>query len=503
MTDTIGRGDIDVDPTDVSRRRKQTGVALAVAAVLAAAIALVPTVRGDLAGRATSWLETRWALRGALDAARNARLSQADLLLGVSDAPLFVQLVRDVDDDEARQLAALASTLQAHHTWGSDVAGVRDAMTRAIRSDANDLRAESRNIATEEAGSPEAFLPSALSSTTEDLANKAQQLLARAVRRHHIRPARAPRATIQAGADIVARLHRLTDVPLKITLIVNDRPDSTYVGYDLRTGRRLTLPNAVSHFESSGNAVVGGALLGQIQVDWELAPLASDASEGLPPAQLYVPAGSSALWRLHDQTVQKVSTGGEPLGPVRSVPDTGILAASGDWLLMQDSLGNDFLLRPADGRRLSAPGTCNAVAVGKRFAAIGECDGGVVSIDLTTGHRRLLPTPSGTAAVGLLYSPDGGLLTMALGDPAFTDDVERLAMVDMRSGSANDFPDPFHGRPVGWSADGSTLILDGSSPFGNQGTARSTLAYWVRGTHQLGSIRISDPGVFGPALVAP
>jgi hypothetical protein len=212
------------------------------------------------------------------------------------------------------------------------------------------------------------------------------------------------------------------------------------------------------------------------------------------------------LWRQRDArhcSLREVGLDGRPRRLARRVDCDAQPLADTDLGLLVPTRGPrpdeplTALVEPDGNRRLAAYPVVHAVTGDLVLWGGEELDQGPFTLtDRRSGARQRIPRPSrvGQAGVGLL-SPDGRLLAVEFGDPAWDGGPAQLMdvwLLDLRTRRWSQLP----GMPVlvalkftsmAWTEDGSLLLLGSFDRVGD------ALAQWRPGQAQLAIRRLQLP----------
>lgn len=513
VTDTIGWGDVDVDPVRTRRRRHALRFVWPIVVAVVAGVVLTPVVTSHLADDAARWVAQQWDVAYALDDAREQALARTSELLGVADMPAYVQFIRDIDTTDLTRLRSLESGVRDHHAWESDVGHAEDAVRRALAAEITDLQVEIRQVPYEVTDPENPFAPAPLSPATTRLIATADRLVAKALSAHHVKQPRREHVTFPQTQAFVTRMSRLTDTPLPVRLVIPE--GEGYVVWNLSTGTRRVVALPSAEFDGIEAVVDKQTLLVQGDGYTRLIYLDGRPSHTFADRDSYWPAGHSLLWQFSD-ALTKVTESGRPVGPRYSLP-AGYgyeQPFSADALTVTKfvpvaeqhpdvNVQAQFVWRPASNRFWSAQDACSQLAGAIGTAVYQKCNAdAVVVLDTRTGHRRLVRLPAhGSASLPGALSPDGRFLAATVS--AAEDDQQiplRIDIVDLVTGAVTaSVPDPGHGAPIGWSSDSSTLVLFDFNDTGD--SMRANVSYWRQGMTTVGSIRIPDGGTSNQVTV--
>ena len=497
VTDTIGWGNVEVEPRPPHRSRRRRVTLWVLVVLVVAGIALAPDVKSTLGDHAAAWLEHTWAQEQGLADTRSVALETAVARMGPGDLPTYVQLLRAVDNQEAQRLSHLDASVRDHRAWAADVGRAKAAAHAALVAEIHDLRAEAhRATATDDANST-LFVPSPFSIQTNHRVDHADDLVARMVRAHHIKARHTPAPRLPAATPFLQELAQPTNVPLHLHLVVSDADG--VVEWDLPSGARhllTTRPLTVAPTTS----LVDGDILTSTDTQALLLPLDGSGPRPLPSRYVFVPDGRGGLWRVDGRAAQRVAADGSPSGALHPLPagfhaDPGFNGSASPNLVslirqipnVPGPAGLDFRLwNPDTGRSLIPSDACDGVTSTAVLAAYIPCENSTVRvIDMRTGRTRTFALKGGYgSATSLVLSPDGSHLAVALGGVAAGETALAFAVTDLRTGDIEVFPNPYGLTPAEWSPDSTTLVLIGDAGGSNQ------LAYWRPGMAQPAAIRL-------------
>ena len=511
MTETIGWGDVEVDLAPSRRRRLRRGLLWAVLLAVVAGVAVVPSARARLAGNSAAWLARAWTIAQAYDARRTTAEEQAlqRVGAGASDADVYARIVSLLDREEASRLRALGHAVGGRLSWARDVHDAAVAVRRTLVAEAQDLDADAGR--TSETFSSGAFLETPTQPATQALQGAAQRDVDRLVRRHHLRLPSHPSAdstTLRSATALLERLTRVTDRPVDLRLAILH--DDVLDLWDLSTGKGRTdvaISSDTPYFTSPLIRLGGRVLMPTDDGPRMFSATGESRRLALRTPAEYFSAGDGTLWAVGDNSWRHYDGAGRPVGPAYpTLADYSGVAAAGDSLILAKAhpdLGAWALVwTPSTGRRSPVPGACEGSFTGASSAvAYVSCDQTSVSVmDVRNGRVHTVHAPEGTVVdeAGIALSPDGTRLAFRAGALNGDESASTLVLLDTRS--RNQTVIARGSLPLGWSPDGSTLLI--SSDVGDNVYPRP-LSYWMDGMARPQPIRILVAGTTVAAALLP
>jgi len=436
-------------------------------------------------------------------------LSQATERASISDGGLFDAVVADVDREQAKQLAQVATSIDHHRAWAGDVRRAQRAAVTALRAEARDLLAQA--VRPQAVFTGTFYVAEPVSQQTATLIAAADRLVAASSRRHHVRIAQPPPVRLTAAAEPLAQLARVTTTPLPVRLAVAHDGDLDIWNLEDGSVRR----NVADVRIDDGFPVrrVGTALLTMSNSHWVLLPADGGRHMSLPGAADYLAAGSDGLWQVDGSVIHRLGPDAHQIGRSYTLPGgfDPPFAATADALVIArtspDAGTFPFLWTPLTGSLRALPGECNAgvFAAADRVVYV-PCDPvqRLVALDPRTGTVRPLRSPPGLQVVDgtELLAPDGRRVAAMVQppgadyeDPAST----KLAVWDLDTGRVELIGAA--ASAVAWSADSSVLLVN--PRFDGGSTTNLPLAYWTPGASALAPIRIPATDVSDTVALLP
>jgi hypothetical protein len=497
VTDTIGWGEVDVEPR---RRRLPRWWVWVVAAVVVAAVALTPVVRDRLADRSAGWLARQWAAARSYDDHRHSLETIAMERAAPGDNALVAHVIQALDREQAARLRAMAKSVGGHRTWHGDVHATATAVRHALTAQAGDLDHDAQIVLPRLAES--LFLPAPESVETQRLVRAATDAVARLTNGHHVGRVAPPTTTLTSAKPWLDQLARVTSAPVDAHLAVVHA--ATLDAWDLRTGAATRGVADVAPDEGLGGVIarVGDALLVPTGSGFSLVHADGRPPVSLPPADGYVAAADTGVWQLRHGSWRLFGADGRPVGPAHPTPagfQVGAITATSDTIVLGRNSPfagtSSVVWHPDSGRIVPVTDACDAgVAAARHVIVYADCNAEVLlGMNVDSGLVTRLPAlGAGVHLVSgtVVPSADGSraaFLTEAT-DSAVGEG--RLAIADLRTRQVRTFEQ--WANPRCWSANGRVLLADVDD--GRLTTSRAALVYWTDGMPRPAAIRVNVVG---------
>jgi hypothetical protein len=484
VTDVIGTADVDAPPRHRAWRIPRW-VVWAVAAVVVAAVVIVPRERSRLADSSAHWLQQQWLQRGAFDDARAALINTVSQKAGALDESVVDEAAAVGDREEAASLRTILRDLSLRRTWAEDVTRARDAAMAAVRAE---IGALDRDAADATPTTGYLFAPG-----VERLVMVASKRVASMARRHHLGPPPAATARLTPAHALLDRLHRPTDFPTGLSIVAPTTNKLEVIDLDSGAMRALHLPRGEAELRSwaghmlvqSSHGVMTLSPTGEPQTRFTRAP-----------AEL-VSTGGSTIWLSGPRGVRQFAADGHPLTPWIPVPPRSTaVAATGSAVAIARVVDEATVVGevwdPLTGRHQPLPPRCNDggwAAAGGTIVSI-PCGGdrSVTSMDADSGTVRHVALPGriddSTLELFNPLSPDGRQLAVVLARSV----GPTPGLLDLRTGRFLAPPVDPTLTPLCWSADGSWVLLGDASSFSGGQIPRAAL--WSPTEGLLTSVRL-------------
>jgi hypothetical protein len=435
--------------------------AIVVAALVAAAVVLVPRIRAvDVAGN-LRWLRDNWATAETFDSARTTAVLVVRSRAVPGDQVVYRSAIVAVDDEEAAALSRMTSGIRHHGTGAADVRRLRNAMVAALTAELLAVRAD--------ASAPDDAIDG-ISSVAGDWRPQlfaVDSQLASTLSHHHVRStAHSQLVTFHGAEPALAQLSALVDEPLTGWLIVSGldpQPDLVHLP-DGATRQLAQLPSNLP------DGVVGTTAYSYLGPDdFSLVDVLTGRRLRLRDVREAIATVSGRFWlELHDGRVEQIDSGGTVTQPPRRPPHPGLdlLSATDDTIVLGQygpQAPRDLIAwQPATGRT-HRYGCEYFRAPSHRLVLHQPCTGDpstfVVGDPLLGGGRTIVPPRGFVFDQGLAITPDGGHVAMGLrGVGAHRVTPGALGVFDVHSGRWTITPTETVIVDQ-WAADGRQLYL--------------------------------------------
>ncbi len=464
---------------------------MVVAVLAAAAVALLPVVRGGVDRSGLRRLQAVWVQRDGWHTALFTGTEALDAAAAPQDLLLADQAVGALQRQDAARLYRLAEQASGVRAYGS-VRRLRSELVAALTGEASALEAAAAGGRRIDAVRLEMTIRS------QRVAADLHTLQARL----HVPPPAAVRVRLTAADPVLHRLSRLLDRPLPLRLLVSG-PDAPAV-LDLASSRvqaRPAIPN-----------VPDGLIRGGYLITADYPMVQATPLEGGPPriiashATGYAPGPrADQVWIAEPPGLVLSDVTGRVLhrvavaGDLQGATTAGVIL-SGRPLAVWDPI------RRRTVRRL---GGCSLlVAADADRVVVGFCpaDTGPVQllhvVDVATGADRIVRLPAGEFHLrSASLAPDGRHLAF-IAVPSNGDD--RLFLADVNTGTVTAVALPAQYAVTAaqvWTADSHQLFFTATAVPGSASPA--PLWTYALGDHAPTAIRYLRPGPVAPLAVLP
>ena len=522
MTDTIGWGDVDAPPRRLPRLRlnRRRRVALvAVAALVAGGIAGWPSFKAWRADDAARQVQHLWARAQGLDNARVAALAGVQRGLGILDRPAFARAVALIEGEEAADLDRLVRQAKSVRTWTADVAAARKAVVHAMVAQATALRTQ--------AGQPDAIGVDLPVTTAVDESTALDTAMAQVDglrQRHHLKAFAPTTERFHSATEVLTTLRRPTDQPLHLRLVAAGIDGVSIT--DLDTGRVVHRPLDTTDPEGwQPVRLLGHSLVGSVDGGTMLIPLNASGPERFTPNNYPASLTGSPMWvsPFGKPTLQAIDESGRPVGHRVDLPPDVQLAGVGTGSLLlvtrsappapgpndtipfngADTATQVYLFRPGNPHltRLSTNGCPPLAAITDRLVVMPAHDGCNPStelemFDLTGRLVHTVKFPAGEfSTTAPVCSPDGEHVAIVTSASTASDlqGSSTVRLLDLKTGSWTTVDASDGWLPQGWSADGTTLLLQ---------LVENTPVNTTQQFGQLAYLRVGDPTLHSIRVLA-
>lgn len=483
MTDTIGWGEVDERPRRLPRMRlnRRRRIALiVVAALVAGGIVAWPSFKSWRADAAAREVQRIWARAQGFDNARVLALSGIQPTLNPLDRPAFARLVVALDVEEAADLDRLTRQAKAMRTWSADVATARKAVVAALVAQAAGLRNQARRPG---AITIDISLTTWIDGRALAAADVVDPMIDVLRSRHHLKPLGASTERFHSTSALLAALRRPTDDLLHLRLIAAG-PDGMTIT-DLDTGHvvvRRTLDTG-DPLSWQPQRLFGRSLVASVDGGTVLVPLSNHGSEHFLRDIFVQSSLGSPMWlaSLVSSNLHAVDESGRTATRVIQPPGDLLMTGVGNGSVLvamtrapedfNDPNGDPrfFLFVPGTGRLTEIPTTgcpqLPALGGGVVAIATGNTCEAATQLELFDLSARLLRTAKIPGREFLraqpIYAPDGKHIAVST-TPNYDPNVTvptTIRVLDTATGAWTAIAGSDGWLPIGWSSDGSTLLL--------------------------------------------